>query len=180
MTNEKRKGNSVVTVAYTDDGKMQIHVLGYKTLTFDKTKASEANRLHAEDHGWEQRLRDAAAVGRDEETGQPATPAYKGARVERLIEHYESGAEEWTLVGGGGGRSLTIEAIARVKGMTYEEAEAEVAKFAAKPEYAGDTKAALAFLRKGKRVMDAMAEIRKEREGAPKIDADAALDEMAQ
>lgn len=181
MVTESKRQNAVVTVSYDADGKMRIDVHGYKVLTFDKTKASQKCRFEAEDHGWEQRLRDAAAISRDEETGLPASPADKGARVERLIEHYESGSEEWALVGGGGGgRSITVEAIARVKGMTYEEAEAEVEKFAKGEAYKGDTKKALAFLRKGKRVMEAMEAIRAERLPKPAIDADEALDGLMQ
>lgn len=178
MTDEKRKGNSVVTVTYTDDGKMQIDVLGAGSILFDKAKASRECRAHAEDHGWEQRLRDAAAISRDDETGKPATPADKFARVQALADYYMTGATEWARVGhGGGGRSITIEAIARVKGMEYEAVEAEVAEFA-KKKYAGDTKKALAFLREGKRVMEAIAAIRAERQTAPKVDADAALDDL--
>lgn len=179
MVTEIKKGNSVVTVAYVD-GIMRVSVLGAGVIDFDKAKASRECRAEAEDHGWEQRLRDAAAISRDEETGQPATPADKYARVKRLADHYMSGAKEWALVGGGGGaRSITIEAIARVKGMTFEQAEAEVEKFA-KAKHDGDTKAALAFLRKGERVMAAMEAIRKERLPKPAVDADAALAEIGQ
>lgn len=185
MTNEKRKGNSVVTVTYEDDGRMTIDVLGAGVVVFDKTRASQDCRLHAEDHGWEQRLRDAAAISRDEDTGKPATPQDKYERVKALAEYYMSGATEWARVGhGGGGRSITVEAIARLKGVEYDQAEVFVAEFAKTGKdgkgvaFAGDTKKALAFLRDGKRVMEAIAAIRAERATAPKVDADAALEEL--
>lgn len=178
MTNERKRTNAVVTVTYTDDGKMLFDVAGYKVITFDPSKASAECRTEAMFHGFEQRLRDAAAIQRDDETGLPATPADKGARIERLRDHYESGATEWALVGGGGGnRSLTIEAIARVKGWDYERAEAMVGEFA-KKQFSDDTKKALAYFRKGKAVMEAMDAIRKERMPAPALDADKALEEL--
>lgn len=178
MVTEKRKGNSVVTVSYADN-LMHIEVLGAGSIVFDKARASRECRAEAEDHGWEQRLRDAAAIGRDEDTGASATPQDKYARVAALAEYYMTGATEWARVGqGGGGRSLTVEAIARVKGVEYPVAEAYVADFA-KAKHGGDTRKALAFLRTAKAVMEAMDAIRKERLPTPAVDADKALEELA-
>ncbi len=175
--NTKRKSNSVITVAVVD-GKLLFDVLGAGQVTFDPAKASAACKAHAELHGWKQRLSDAAALSRDDETGKPASPADKLAAVKELAEYYESGAEEWSRVGaGGGGKSITIEAIAALKGVEYDQAEAIVADFAAK-KYEGDTKKALAFLRQGERVAAKIEEIRKSRMPAPKVDADKALDEI--
>ena len=176
---EKRKSNSVVTVARLDDGTLAFDVIGAGRVTFDPTKADAAMRARAELHGWEQRLRDAAAISRDDATGASASPADKMAAIKALVDHYESGATEWSMRGaGGGGLSLTVEAIAKVKGIEYDQAEAIVADFAAK-KYAGDTKKALAFLRQGERVAKAMEEIRAARMPAPKVDADKALEELA-
>src|SRR5260221_337315 len=77
MVTEKRKANSVVTVSYRDDGLMEIAVLGAGSIVFDKTKASRECRADAEDHGWEQRFRDATAKSRDDTTGASATPQEK-------------------------------------------------------------------------------------------------------
>lgn len=129
------------------------------------------------------RIVDAAAVGAADEDGNiiPADKriALKRERMSALIEHYHTGTAEWSraATGGGGGRSLTIEAIARVRQVEYDQAEAMVADFAEK-KYAGDTKKALAFLRQGERVAAAMDAIRKERMPAPKVDADKALEEI--
>lgn len=174
----KVKSNSVVTVQQMEGGIIAITVLGAGDLTFDPAKADAANKAHAEFHGWKQRLSDAAAISRDPETGKPASPADKLAAIRALVEHYESGSAEWSRIGqGGGGKSLTIEAIAELKGVEYAAAEAMVVNMAA-VEYEGDTKKFLAFLRQGAAVSAKMEEMRKARMPAPKVDADAALDEL--
>ena len=128
------------------------------------------------------RIVDAAAVGVADDEGNIIPEAQRIAMKYRnmaaLIEHYETGTSEWSRVGtGGGGKSITVEAIARVQNITYEEAEAQVEAFAEK-KYDGDTKKALAFLRGGARVSAAIEAIRKERMPAPKVDADKALEEL--
>lgn len=174
----KRKSNSVVQVQQMESGALAFEVLGAGRVVFNPEKAHSNNRAYAELHGWKQRLSDAAAISRDDVTGKPASPADKLAAIRELAEHYMSGSPEWSRAGGGGGgRSITVEAIARIKGVDYVTAEAHVAKFAAE-KHSGDTKAALAFLRDGKRVQEAMAAIRAERQPAPKVDADAALGEL--
>lgn len=129
------------------------------------------------------RIVDAAAVGMTDDEGniipEDDRIALKHSRMAALVEHYETGTAEWSRVGtGGGGRSITVEALARVVfAGDYERAESAVADYAAK-KFDGDTKKALAHFREGKRVMDAMAAIRAERTGPAKVDADAALDEL--
>ena len=174
----KPKSNSVVTVEQTDDGKLLFNVLGAGVLTFDPAKCDASMNAHAALHGWKQRISDAAAMDRDPETGRPASPADKLTAMQDLAEYYMGGATDWRRVGkGGAGKSITIEAIARVKSITYAEAEEYVDSYAAR-NYSGDRKECLAFLREGKRVMEAMAAIRAERAPKPKVDADAALDEF--
>lgn len=173
----KPKSNSVVTVQ--QDGDL-IHwdVLGAGRVTLDTRKISAANMQYAAFHGLKQRGSDGAAISRDPETGKPATPADKQAAIQEIVTHLESGTDEWRMVGvGGGGKSITIEAVARVKGVTYDEAEKYVDDYATR-NYEGDRKECLAFLREGKRVMEAMAAIRAERAPKPKVDADKALDDL--
>ncbi len=96
-----------------------------------------------------------------------------------LVAHYETGTEEWAMrSGGGGGTSITLQAVARVRGCTYEEAEASVARYA-ESHYKGDTKAALAFLRTGAKVGEAILAIRAANQPKPAIDADNALTELS-
>jgi len=185
----KRKSNSVVTVQQTDSGQLVIAVLGVGSITFDPTKVAAPNRAYAELHGWKQRLSDAGAMSRDPETGRPATAQDKYDAIFALAEHYQSGAVEWSRVGGGGGgKSITIEAIARVKDVDYADAERMVTEFAdkaltlpdgTKVSFGGDRKKALAFLRDGKAVGEAILAIRAERQPKPKVDADNALRELA-
>ena len=130
------------------------------------------------------RIVDAAAVGVADEEGniipERQRIATKHANMAALINHYHTGTAEWSRVGsGGGGKSITLEAISRVQNIPYEKAEADVEAYAAK-KYEGDTKAALAFLRKGARVAAMIEAIRKERMPQPKVDADEALAELGE
>jgi len=129
--NSKRKSNSVVTMQQMNDGKLVFTVLGAGTVTFNPALAHEACREYAESHGWKQRLVDGAALSRNPETGRPASPEEKLEGIRVLVAHYESGTGDWSRVGtGGGGRSITIEAIARVKGVEYADAEAMIGRYA--------------------------------------------------
>lgn len=71
-------------------------VKGAGELRLDMTKVAEANRTRAQGHGFVQRISDAAAIARDTKTGASATPQEKMAAMQRLVEHYESGAEAWS------------------------------------------------------------------------------------
>ena len=176
--NGKAKANSVVTTRLDEDGFLIISVIGSGEIRFDMDKASVVNRARAEVHGWTQRLVDAAAMSRDAETGKPASPADKYEAIKELAEYYMNGAEEWARRGaGGGGQSITLQAIARVKAITYAQAEEFVGRYA-QAHYKGDTKSTLAFLRSGATVGAMILTIRAERQPAPVLDADKALDEV--
>ena len=179
----KPKSNSVIThlVTELDDGNM--------TITFNVRDAGEVvlntSRLHddimqrAAVHGLIQRISDAAALSRDADTGKSASPADKLAAMQALVSHYETGTSEWKRAGTGegGGKSITVEAIARVKQIPYETALDYVNRYA-EAKFGGNGKKCLAFLRQSAQVIDAIAEIRKARTSGPKIDADAALSEL--
>lgn len=174
----KPKSNSVVTVQQNEDGTIAVQILGAGLVTFDPTKASEKVKAHAMFHGFKQRLADAAAMSRNTDTGKAATPTEKEAAIRELADFYMTGTEDWSRVGvGGGGKSITVEAIAAIKGIEYDAAEAMVEEMA-KAKYEGDTKKCLAFLRTGAAVGAKIEEIRKARMPAPKVDADAALAEL--
>ena len=178
----KPKSNSIVTHALNADGSITFAVLGVGALQFRPHMVAEANRRRAEYHGWIQRIVDAAAIGVTDSEGN-VIPRDQRTRMKyhamnEIIVHYESGSEEWSRVGTGGGqKSITIEAIARVLDIEYAEALEYVDRHAEK-KYAGDTKKCLAELRKGKRIMSAMEDIRRERTPEPKVDADAELEEL--
>lgn len=172
----KAKSNSVVTTSLVE-GKLVIAVLGSGSVTFDPSKADKALRQRAEMHGWTQRLVDAAAMSRDDVTGQPATPADKFEAIKGLADHYMSGTPDWSRKSAGGfGKSITLAAIALVQGITYEAAEANVAAMAKKR--GEEAKETLKFLATGGRVMKAIAEIRAKAVKPASVDADKALAEM--
>lgn len=174
----KPKSNSIVTHARLPGGELEFTVVGAGKFTFNPLRVHANNRQHAELHGWIQRITDGAAIPRNTKTGASATPQEKMEAMKELAEHYMSGADQWRLTASvGEGKGLTIEAIARVKGVTYAIAEGYVEQFA-KAKHGGDTRKALAFLRDGSRVREAMEAIRAERLPQAKIDADAALDEF--
>lgn len=138
------------------------------------------------------RLVDRAAVSMTDDEGNIIPEAervnIKRSRIVELGDHYMTGSTEWSIAGsGGGGRSITIEAIARVKETDYDTAKAYVEQFASvkrrmpdgkEMSFGGDVKKALAYLRTGKAVSEAIAQIRAERMPAAKLDADAALAEL--
>lgn len=85
------------TIAHKIDGQLvRFSVKGAGELVLDVAKIHTANRARAEMHGFVQRISDAAAMARDSKTGASATPQEKFAAMKRLVEHYGSGAEEWS------------------------------------------------------------------------------------
>ncbi len=180
----KAKGNSVITHSVEDlaDGNLTVafNVLGAGSVVLDTSKLHDKIMQHAAVHGLIQRISDAAAIGRDQETGRSASPMDKLTAMTELVSYYETGTEDWkrTGTGEGGGKSITVEAIAKVKSVSYEIAMDYAERYAIKA-FNGDTKKCLAFLRKSGSVAEAIADIRKSRQGAPVVDADKALDELA-
>lgn len=178
---ETKKANSVVTVER--DGTVLIYtVLGVGQLRLDTATMHPDNIAAAVLHGMEQRIRDAAAIARDKETGASATPQQKYDAMQQLVEHYASGSPDWTIKraegSGGGARSITIEAIARVKQCDYATAESMVDRLAMS-KFGNDRKVALRQLANTPAVQSAMLAIRAERMPKPKADGDTLLGELA-
>lgn len=126
-------------------GKLIAHVRGVdRPLTFSLDKVSAANRAYAALHGFKQRLADAAALGRDGETGASASPEEKAANIQALIDHYESGAEGWNITRtGGGGKSsgLLVRALMELSGESAEAVKAKVEAWTPKERAAVETSA---------------------------------------
>jgi hypothetical protein len=179
----KPKSNSIIThtVRELDDGNIEItfHVKDAGDVVLNTKHLHDDIMQRAAVHGLIQRISDAAAKSRDEVTGKPASTQEKRDSMADLVAYYHTGTKEWKRAGTGegGGKSITIEAIARIKSISYEMAT-DYAERYAKAKFEGNTKKCLAFLRTGKQVMEAIAAIRAERQTAPVVDADAALDEM--
>lgn len=190
------KSNSIITTTATYDDmidvtvkiprKMAFTVLDTGVVETDLSKWSPVCLGTALVHGVNQRLPDGAAIGRTDKDGEiipePERRRIKYEKMNELAVHYESGTEEWNRKPSGGGegsgKSLTIEAIARWKGIDYEAAEALVEKHA--EIHKMDIKGALAFFRTGKKTKAAMQEIRDERAKAkgPEVDPDSLLEEI--
>ena len=174
----KRKSNSVVTVQQTETG-LTFDVIGAGSFVLDMGKLHSDVRQRAAFHGMKQRIADAAAIARDQSTGQSATPAEKYAAMKALADHYMTGTAEWSRrgEGGGGAKSITIEAIARVQGVDYATAEDAVTRLAMR-KFDNDRAAALRELAKSPKVQSAIAAIRAERIPKSDINADALLTEL--
>ena len=89
--NTKQRANGVMNTSL-DNGKLTIKV-GEQSMTFDPAKCDPALRVHAELHGWTQRIADAAAGKK--------SPEEKFAAMQALVEYYMSGAGEWRIKGAG-------------------------------------------------------------------------------
>ncbi len=184
----KVKSNSVVTYRVGEDGNMVFTVLGAgpivddkatsADITLDLSKIHAKNRRRAEYHGWGQRIVDAAALAKDTDTGKPATPGEKLARMAKVVEHYHAGGEEWNMRATGAPRGpdagLIITAMCRaLTNGDIDKANGLVDKLAASRKVGRDE--ALREWASTDKVLAAIAAIKAER--APK-GADALLAEM--
>ena len=93
----KAKDNSVCTSAFDPTSNtLTVRVLGAGEAVLRLNQVSAACKAEATIRGFNQRVVNAAALGRDKDTGKPATPAEKFEGVQALVEHYNSGTEEWS------------------------------------------------------------------------------------
>lgn len=179
-----KENQQVKPVIDVEAGTVTFEVKGKKALVLEMARLHPDVVKRAALVGMAQvRIVDAAAVGAADDEGNIIPEAdrieLKHSRMAALIEHYHSGTAEWSRKGSGegGAKSITIEAIARVKGCDYEAAKAMVKRHA-DAVCKGDTKKALANLRGAKAVLEAIDAIRAERTPKPREDADKMLAEM--
>lgn len=182
--NHMKENQHVKPVINVEAGTVTFQIKGHDDVVFDIAKASEANNRRAALTGYAQvRIVDRAAVGMTDDDGNLLSEeeriALKAERIAELVSHLHTGTSDWNIrsAGIGGGKSITIEAVAQIKGMEYDVAKAEIEKYA-EAKFGGDTKKALAKLREGRQVMEAIAKIKAARLPAPKADADAMLAEL--
>jgi hypothetical protein len=90
----KQKSNSVVTHEVSGDI-ITFHVVGAGDVVLNMAAVDPVIAKRAAFHGMIQRLSDAAAIPRNPETGQPASPEEKRAAIAALADHYASGTMEW-------------------------------------------------------------------------------------
>lgn len=174
---DKKRANSIITVTRWDN-KLKFAFTGVGDFTFDPDKVSAENRARAMVHGFEQRVRDAAALSVDRDTGKSATAQAKFDAAKRIADHLMSGATEWNLkpaATGGLDAGLVIMAIMRVFRKSLDEAETVIATTMSKKGI--ERAAALKLWANSKQVAAAMLEIKTERLNTTE-DADDLLDEI--
>lgn len=124
MAETKLKSNSVITHEVDEArGRITWRVVGEEPLTLDLAALSDGVKARAMIHGLVQRVGDRAAISRDPETGRPATPADKRARMAGLVEHLMAGGD-WEMGRAKGGTSTSrndpvIAAVAEIQGTDY-------------------------------------------------------------
>ena len=171
-----RKDNQVVTCTTVGET-LAIHVKGIGDVEFDAGQAHASNRAYAMMHGFKQRIVDAAALSRDPDTGQPATPLQKFEAIQAMVQHYHTGTADWGTRTAAGPREtggLTLRAIAAVYGWESADiAKERVEKLAAKR--GADYKAMLKLLAGSEKVG---AEITRMRAAKGGVAANEALAEL--
>ena len=163
---DKKRVNSIITVSRFDN-KLTFAFAGVGQFTFDPDRVSAENRARAMMHGFEQRIRDAAALSVDRETGRSATPQAKHDAALRIAEHLMSGSTDWAIrvaASAGPDAGLTLLGMVRALGKTLDEVEAVIAATMTKREV--DRAAALKLWANSKQVAQAILDIKRERADA--------------
>ena len=103
---------------------------GLDPITFDSTKVSDKLRERAEIHGFEQRIRDNAAISKSEKNNFTVTEQMRRDAILEMVMHLEAGGVEWNLKAGtrAAPQNPTILKIAAKRGISYVEAEAKLAE----------------------------------------------------
>lgn len=192
----KQRSNSAYAFSMVD-GKLVWDYPGLGRLVFNPDKASATNRARAMVFGFKQRIIDAAALDADATTGK-VDPKAKFAEQQRMIEHLESGSEEWSLkpqAGAGTGQvSYVTKALVqigqfsgasaglpgKVDVSTAELANAFVKRVAEFPPRGlkGEMGKARSWLEaNSKQIREAIAAIRAAEQ--PAFDADVEIEELA-
>lgn len=172
------RANSIISTATNGDN-ITFTVQGVGDLTINLKQVSTANATKAMHHGFIQRVSDAAALSRNTDTGQPASPADKFGAMKRIVEHLNSGSDEWSLrvasgEGSSGPSGITLKAVASVQGVSEAEMRDRIERLAEKRGVT--TRALLATLAKQEAVAKRIAEMR-----APAgVDADDLLGELGE
>jgi hypothetical protein len=174
---DKKRVNSIITVTRFDN-KLTFAFAGVGQFVFDPDRVSAENRARAMIHGFEQRIRDAAALSADRDTGKSATPQAKFDAAKRIVDHLMSGATDWNLKAAapsGIDAGLTIQAIMRVYGKTLEQVEAIILATQTKREI--DRTASLKLWASSDKVAKAILDIKRERLETA-TDSDDLIDEI--
>lgn len=164
----KQKSNSVITHEVLGDV-ITFHVIGAGDVTLNMQALDPALARRAAIHGMIQRLSDAAAIPRNPETGQPASPEEKRAAIAALADHYASGTTEWNRKRAGGEGAVSGGLLRRALEEIYPGKDI--------PAFLkGKTKAEQAALRASPKVAPVIA--RMQMESTKGIDVEAMLERL--
>lgn len=180
-TGGKKRANAVVTVGQ-EGAVLVFKVHGAGETRLDLNALSVAVKDRAMLHGLIQRVSDRAAISRNPENGQAATPQDKLARMQALVDWYNTGTGEWSPTrpaGGSGGKAKgvnpVVEAVAEIQGVTYAEMMARIE--AACEKRGVGVKAYVNKLATQEQVLARMADIAK-RNSSGLDDGDDLMDEL--
>lgn len=182
----KQRANSAYIFSM-QDGKLVWTYPGIGELRLDPSKVSATNRARFIVHGMKQRVNDAAAL--DAGPDGKVDPQAKYAEMQKMIEHLESGTEEWNVrasAGGGSGPASYVTqalvALGQYQGQdvsTPDLANAFVKRVAELPKLklGGEVGKARKWLEANSRIIrEKIAELRSAE--TPAIDADSALEDF--
>jgi hypothetical protein len=131
----KKRANSILSQRVID-GNREYTVYGIGTLTLYPDKVSAVCRAYAMGHGFDQRVRDAAALSANRDTGKSATPQEKFDAMKRIVDHLNSGTDDWHIkvaaAPKGPDAGTIILAMVRALHKTVDEVEALLAATMAK------------------------------------------------
>jgi len=116
----KKRANSVMIVLIVNEELVFRFPSLSREVKIAPELLDEAMKKKALFHGVKQKVGDAAAKERDPETGKPASVEEKYAAVAAMASRLEAG--EWTSKQSGGGLGLLAQALAEVRGKSFEEA----------------------------------------------------------
>jgi hypothetical protein len=101
---------------------------GLEPVRFDSGKVAECLRERAEMHGFEQRIRDNAAIAKSEKNNYTVTEQMRRDAVLEMVTHLEAGGTEWNLKAGtrAPAQNPVFLRIAAKFGISYDQAMAKV------------------------------------------------------
>ena len=89
--NATRKSNSIITHELLDGNVLRFTVVGAGSFDFDPSGCTDETEVSATLHGYVQKISDKAAIGRDTETGRPASPQAKFDAMKNMADHLAGG-----------------------------------------------------------------------------------------
>lgn len=129
----KQTERKSIIQARVDGDTIVFDVKGAGELRLDMKKVHPDVATRAMHHGFIQRVSDKAAIARNTDNGQPATPQEKLEAMRAVVDHFMSGTAEWNIkrAEGAGRKSggldgIALAAVAEVTGKAIDEVRAIV------------------------------------------------------